>query len=132
MGSHPGERQSEIEVNQAVKRVREKVLDDIRRNRELATGGLSVLPVLKEDLYEPGGLDMLAMQLVELVEKSTGRDMSVQRLVLESGALSTPRYRTMLSLLPGKNQRATQVLKRAGSLNVYESEPGVSECWIEL
>ena len=134
MGAQPGLRQAQSEVDQAVARVREKALDDIRRNRELATSGLSVFPMLMEDLYEPDGLEQIAMELVRSLERLAGRDMTIQRLVLENKVLSEARYRKLLSLLPGKHERNVQICRRIGDLLVYESEdaPGVSECWMEL
>lgn len=134
MGAQPGLMQAQSEVDQAVARVREKVLDDIRRNRELATSGLSILPVLMEDLYAPDGLEQIAMELVRLLERLAGRDMAIQRLVLEGKVLSKERHRKLLSLLPGKHVRDVQICRRIGDLLVYESvdSPGVSECWVEL
>ena len=134
MGAQPGSAQTEVEVNRAVANVREKALDDIRRNRELAISGLSVLPVLKEDLYVPDGLELVAMGLVKQLEKLTDKDMSIQRLVLENNVLSKVRYRTLLSLMPGKHERNLHICQRIGDLHLYEcaDEPGTSECWIEL
>ena len=132
MGAQPGSAQLSDEVARAVHDVRSKALDDIRRTRELSSSGLQVMPVTKEDLYTPGGLDMLAMQLVSALERYTNRDMALQRLVLESKALSDVRYRTLLSFLPGKNEHNLHLYRRVGDLTLYESAPGVSECWIEL
>ena len=132
MGAHPEMMQTQLEVNRAIERVREKVLDDIRRNRELAASGLSVFPVLKEDLYTPNGLEMLVRQLVNSLEQFTDRDMSIQKFILDSGAFSTARRRMLLSLLPGKHNIDALTYQNADGHLVYETEPGVSECWIEL
>ena len=132
MGAHPEMAQAQLEVNRAIDRVRAKALDDIRRNRELAASGLSVLPVLKEDLYAPHGLEMLVRQLIDSLERLANRNMSIQKFILDSGAFSAARYRMLLSLLPGKHAIGTVAYQHGRGLWVYEDEPGASECWIEL
>ena len=55
--------------------VREKAVDDVRRNRELAADGLTVFPITKEDLREKGGLDRVMRQVVESIERTSSLDM---------------------------------------------------------
>ena len=132
MGAHPEMSQAQFEVDRAIRNVRAKALDDIRRNRELAASGLYVLPVLKEDLYTPNGLEMLVRQLVDSLERLTDRDMSVQKSILDSGAFSAARHRMLLSLLPGKHVVDAVTYQQVKGLRIYEDEFGASECWIEL
>lgn len=132
MGAHPEAAQTQLEVSRAVERVRAKVLDDTRRDRELAASGLSILPVLKEDLYTSKGLEMLVGQLVNSLERLTDRDMSIQKFILDSGAFSTARHRMLLSLLPSRRDIDAVIYEQINGLRVYEDESGASECWIEL
>ena len=131
-GANPGARQAQAELNCAISEVREKVIDDIRRNRELATEGKTVFPLVKEDLYVPAGLDRVVAQLLGLLESQAGRDMSAQRLSLRMKALCEARYRIMLSLLPGRHERDVQVGRFIGGHKVYDGPSEVCECWIEL
>lgn len=57
----PGEAALARELGRALSDVRAKVVDDIMRNRELAADGLTVFPVVKEDLYREGGLDRVML-----------------------------------------------------------------------
>ena len=87
----------------AVREVRAKVVDDIRRNRELAAAGYTVFPVVKEDLYEDGGLDHVMLQVIEVLEKRDGRDMDVRRCMLGVGRAREQRQELLWSLLPGRH-----------------------------
>lgn len=49
-------------VETAVRQVREKYLDDLRRNRELTAMGVVTLPVTSEDLFREGGCDALVFE----------------------------------------------------------------------
>lgn len=132
LGMNPGVSQTQLALDQAIEAVRAKAVDDIRRNRELAADGLQVFPLLKEDLYMPGGLDQVVVQLVRLIEESTGMAMEAQRRILRSRVLSEARHRMILSFLPGKNERNVQVGRFIGGHKVYEGPSVVHECWIEL
>lgn len=88
-------------IRKAVAGVRAKYVDDIRRNRELSVDGLLVLPVVKEDLYEPGGLDLVMFQIMSCIEARTGRDLSRRREELLSDLVRGRRQRLLMSLLPG-------------------------------
>lgn len=88
-------------IRRAVAGVRAKYVDDIRRNRELSADGLLVLPVVKEDLYEPGGLDLVMFQIMSCIELRTGRDFARRRKELLSDMVRGRRQRLLMSLLPG-------------------------------
>ena len=103
LGCNPGSAQTEAALNQAVQEVRAKAVDDIRRNRELAAAGYIVFPVVKEDLYEEGGLDRVMMQVIEALETYAHRDMSEHRRMMKSKMLRAKRQELIWSLLPGKH-----------------------------
>lgn len=55
---------AEKKLNEKMRAVRAKVVDDTRRNRQLATKGYFVLPTTKEDLYGNGCLDRFTEDLL--------------------------------------------------------------------
>ena len=132
VGAHPEISQAQTALNKAVRDVREKAVDDIRRNRELAADGLFVFPVVKEDLYAPGGFDQVVEQLVDALEVFSGRDVSEQRRILGKKALSRERHRVILSLLPGKTERSIQIGHFIYGNEVSTGPTRIYECWIEL
>lgn len=93
------------DVAAAIDDARRKVVDDRRRDRDLLAQGYLVLPATSEDLYQEGDLDKLAGQLIELAERTAGRDYSLQRKVLELKMATGPRQRVIWSLLPGERGR---------------------------
>lgn len=103
---NPESASSQIAFDRTKDAVRSKVLDDIRRNRELAADGYTVLPVTKEDLYYRGAFDRLAMQFIALVERDTGRDMSLQRLALRHFGMRKNRQELIWALLPSCGEHA--------------------------
>ena len=94
----------EFELDRTIHEVRAKVVDDIRRNRELAAAGYVVFPVVKEDLYEEGSLDRVMMQVIEALERYANRDMSKHRRVMKNKFIAAKRQELIWSLLPGKHR----------------------------
>ena len=92
-------------LEEAKTSVREKVVDDLRRNRELTSRGLVVLPVTKEDLYREGGLDTVVLELMDILENEYGFNLSLQRKLISAGALAGARQNLLWSLLPGDRGR---------------------------
>ena len=132
LGLNPGSSHTEFELSQAVSRVRAKAADDIRRNRELAAEGMTVFPLLKEDLYEPGGLDRMMGAILDVLQDRHGWDVRQQRRSIKLKALCEERHRMILSLLPGKAERDIQVAHFIQGLKVSEEPAEMIECWIEL
>ncbi len=132
VGSNPQLQQAQAELSKAMRNVRSKVVDDIRRNRELAADGLAVFPVLKEDLYTKGGFDRIVEYLITVIEQLTDRDMSDQKRILRMTKLADARWHMALSLLPGKHERSIHVNRFICSNEVTEGQCEVHECWIEL
>lgn len=63
---------SEEELKGKLTAVREKYVDDLRRNRELLAQGRIVLPVVAEDLIQRGGLDSAVLEAVLAAERFLG------------------------------------------------------------
>lgn len=86
----------------AIAAARAKIVGDKRRDRELLANGYTVLPVTSEDLYEPGGLDVVTGQVITLIERETGRDFSSQKKWLAAPGAIKWRQQLLWSLLPGE------------------------------
>lgn len=80
--------------------VRAKYADDRRRERDLWVDGLTVFTATKEDLYEEGALDLLMGQVIEAIERTSGRDMATQREALRDPGRATRRRELLKSALP--------------------------------
>ncbi len=103
VAKNPGQAATDIALDQVVRNVRAKAVDDIRRNRELAAMGYIVLPVVKEDLYTEGGMDHVMIQAIEAIERFGHRDMSKHLRLMQSELLKAKRQELIWSLLPGKH-----------------------------
>ena len=62
----------EDELRGALAEVRNKYVDDIRRNRELLAQGRIVLPIVAEDLVDRDGLDAVVLEAMLAAERLTG------------------------------------------------------------
>ena len=89
-------------VSRAKSSVRNKVVDDLRRNRELGTKGYVVFPVTKEDLYQDGGLDKVMRQLYETIERFSGQSMEEQRRSLVGPLMKERRQQLVWAVMPGE------------------------------
>ncbi|MGI6031902.1 MAG: hypothetical protein ACOX69_00575 [Coriobacteriales bacterium] len=100
----PGSAALSCALTETMNAVRAKLVDDIRRNRELAADGLTVFPVVKEDLYEEGGLDRVMAQVVAALEAHEGVEHPLQRDALASAFASKERQALVRSLIPGPDR----------------------------
>lgn len=91
------------ELERKRKELRAKVVDDNRRNRQLASRGKIVFPVTKEDLYDENGLDNLTRQILDCARTVFGADTRKFEEVLETTSLQSDRQELLDSLLPGKD-----------------------------
>ena len=80
--------------------VREKAVDDIRRNRQLAAKGYIVFPATKEDLFGEGNLDELTRQILSCAREVFGADIRQYEETLENSLLARERYRLLAAMLP--------------------------------
>ena len=85
---------------EAIRNVREKYLDDLRRNRELAAHGKIILPVIADDLFADGGLDAVMLEAAMACEELCGQTLGDVRLALASPLLARKRQELIWSLLP--------------------------------
>ena len=85
--------------------VREKAVNDIQRNRQLAAEGFIVFPVVKEDLSEWGALDTLTRQILACAREVFGVDTSTFEETLENTELARDRQALLNAMLPGQPQR---------------------------
>lgn len=101
----PGTAGAGLLDSNAANNMREAVVADKRRDRDLLVQGLSVLPVTKEDFYERGGIDRVMLQAMSLLERVCQRDYSKHRRALIMPRLAEERQRLIWSLLPGRRGR---------------------------
>lgn len=85
--------------------VREKAVDDIQRNRQLAAEGFIVFPAVKEDLYEWGALDTLTRQILACAREVFGVDTAIFEETLENTELARDRQALLNAMLPGRAQK---------------------------
>lgn len=111
------ERGDASEAARAAHEVREKYLDDLRRNRELAARGQIVLPVVAEDLFRPGALDALMLEIALILERFDGVNVEQVRAAMRSPRIVRERQRLIWSLLPwdaGSSYARQIVMKLSG------------------
>lgn len=101
----PGSTDRARELADAFAEARERIVSDKRRDRDLMSLGLTVFPVAKEDLLEPGGFDRVMGQVVAAIERTENRDLITQRMVLANERLAAARYALMRSLMPGGSSK---------------------------
>ena len=87
-------------VETAVRQVREKYLDDLRRNRELTAMGVVTLPVTSEDLFREGGCDALVFEALSALGALGFPASDRPWGTLVSRAVSRRRQELLWSLLP--------------------------------
>ena len=90
----------DFERTRAAREIREKYVDDLRRNRELAALGRVVLPVTSEDLFQEGGLDAVMLEAAAAMKALDGLTLPHVRAAVRSRTLRRARQRLVWSLLP--------------------------------
>ena len=80
--------------------VRQKVVDDAARNRELATTGRIVLPMTKENLYGEDELDTFTRDLLKVAHACCGVDVAEYEKALNDSDLCKDRFQLLSSMLP--------------------------------
>jgi hypothetical protein len=91
--------------------IRMKVIDDIRRNRQIMSTGRIVFPVTKEDLREVGGLDNVTRDILRCAHNAFGIDTSSYEKTLNDNELSRERRALLDALLPFKEPISVCTLK---------------------
>lgn len=80
---------------------RAKMVDDARRDRELAAEGVVTFRVLKEDLYEYGALDRVTAQVLSFARRFFNADTTRFEETLNDHERALDRYALLTSMLPG-------------------------------
>ena len=132
VSGHPEASQPQAVLDTTIANVRAKAVDDMRRNRELTSAGYTVFPMVKEDLYEPAGLDHVAELVMDAIEKETDADFTRQRKALKKKALAKDRHKLLLSLLPGCRDRSVDLGHYIGGFKLTEAAQEIIEVDIEL
>ena len=98
---------SESQVGAALAGIRRRYVDDRRRGRELAAQGLVVMPVVSEDLFDPGGLDTVVIEALMASER-LGGPAADEVVPAEAWAPEATRGRQRLlwSLLPWESGKS--------------------------
>ena len=99
LAADPGDFARDRALQRMRRQLREKYVDDRRRERDLASNGKLTLTVTKEDLLERGALDLLVRQLIKLLEKSSRRYLVEQRRALDDERLARRRGELISGLL---------------------------------
>lgn len=91
VGREPTSSSLAKELEEAAEAAYEDVASDKQRDRDLTVMGYTVLPITKEDLADIDALDRAMRQVYILIERTTGRDMGMQRRALNNEALKEGR-----------------------------------------
>lgn len=94
-------------LDDKMKEVRQKYVDDIVRNRQLMAEGRIVLPVTKEDLYKADFLDDLTWSILACAQNIFGIDTTAYERTLENTELARDRNEFIASFLPGRGRRTS-------------------------
>lgn len=97
--AHPESASASLDLQSRLAKVRGKAVDDLRRNRELAALGLTISPLVKEDLFRPRGLDAVVAQAMSAIEVHTGRRLIAQRKALVDETAVARRDEVLRSLI---------------------------------
>ena len=88
-----------VELANQLLLVRSKVVDDITRNRQLATRGYLVLPMTKENLYDEGSLDLFTTQMLECAHSVFDADVEDDIRAIEDKSEANKRQELVRELL---------------------------------
>lgn len=127
----PGTRNTSSELERVTLSVREKYVDDRRRDRELSAAGYTVFAVTKEDLSEQGGLDRVMSLVCEALirEGAIDENARVQRGRYVAGSLPRLRQDLVWSVLPGQSGRkAARRVQEHGKVR-ERGVQSLSICW---
>jgi hypothetical protein len=80
--------------------IRAKVVDDNRRNLQLASRGYIVFPITKEDVYGYGHLDTFTRRLLACASNVFGVNVTEYEKTLDDTYMTRDRNRLLASLLP--------------------------------
>ena len=102
---HPENAAIAREYERVRRAIREKYVDDRRRDRELGVAGLTVLVATKEDLYEPGAFDRLMGQCTYALQRTGVKGLDCQMSAFGSKAIRRMRRRMLDDVLVGRSRK---------------------------
>ena len=105
---HPESAALAGELLDAKRGLRERIVDDKRRDRDLRIMGYEVLPVTAEDLYRPEDFDVLVRQLIHLLERADSRRGRRAKAMVGRKAFVRRQHELLKSLLPGRDAVAAR------------------------
>lgn len=105
LGRNPGSSDVAKGFETARHDVREKYVDDRRRDRELSAAGLTVFVATKEDLYEPGGLDKLMGQCMVALRNAGVEGLEPQIATIRNKAVAGMRRKMLDAVLVGRGRK---------------------------
>ena len=106
--TNPGAAAPAEAADAAKRAVREAYADDRLRERELASAGYTVFTVTEEDLKDQKRLDQLMLQVMDALERQTGRDLAEQRAFARDRRLRKDQQIQIRSAMAGKMGAAAQ------------------------
>lgn len=101
---------AKLALAQKMDAVRAKVVDDNRRNCQLAAQGRVVFPVTKEDVYGLGSLDSLTRRILSCARAVFGADVSAYERTLNDSDRARDRYVLLSLLLSGGSKGGKDAL----------------------
>ena len=114
MLANPGARTAAENLDRTISQTRARMVSDKRRDRDLASAGMTVLAVTKEDLFEQNGLDLVMLQVMSLIERERGCNLDLQRILMRMPIVRAFRQHMIWSAVPGpKRQQAREWLAKA-------------------
>ena len=135
-----GEDSSQRQLSAALEDVREKYVDDRRRDCELAAAGRLVFSVTKEDLIEKGGLDNLMTLVLDALDRGASEKFKMTRAAMRVRELARMRQDLLWSAMPGelgvqaRRRLARRAARRRSELEVLRASLQDEDAWehIEL
>lgn len=91
LAAEPKSAELQTALEDALRSARTGISADKQRDRDLMAMGYAVLPVTKFDLESIDGLDLVVRQAIALIERTTGRDMRLQKQALGNDTLKEGR-----------------------------------------
>ena len=101
---HPESASVAKEFERTRRKVREKYVDDRRRDRELGAAGVTVFVATKEDLYEPGAFDRLMGQCTYALRQQGVQNLDHLLQGISSKAIARIRQEMLDSVLVGRDK----------------------------
>lgn len=97
-GADPSDKELRRALDEALEAARNAIAADKQRDRDLTAMGYTVLAVSRQDLETIDDLDLVMRQVIVLIERTTGRNMSLQKRALDDEAIKEGRKSLLATL----------------------------------